>query len=141
MKNEPGDTGFGVGDEGVKDLVTSLGDVDSLTDAFPTDAFPAVILAPVWRAMLARGVVVAPPRVAVDRAEVVLVDANVLELRVPVGTSYGDLVKSVPVVIEGLAEGDLAKQVTGEAERLAGVLETADAQQHYAHGPGQKPHN
>ena len=141
MAKKPRDSEFAVGDEGVKDLVTSLGNVDSLTDAFPTDAFPAVILAPVWRAMLATGVVVAPPRVAVERAEVVLVDANVLELRVPVSTTYGELVKSVPVVIEGLAEGDLADQVADEAERLARVLEVADSNQHFAEGPGQKPHN
>ena len=38
-----------------------------------------------WQSMLRAGVVVAR-RVAVDRAEVVLVDPNTLELRVPVST-------------------------------------------------------
>jgi len=141
MSRKPGGTEFGIGDQAASDYTASLGGVDSLTEAFHTTDFPAVILAPVWRAMLATGVVVAPPRVAVDRAEVVLLDANVLELRVPVGTSFGELVKSVPVYIDGLAEGDLAKQVADEAWRLAAVLEVADSNHHFAEGPGQKPHN
>jgi hypothetical protein len=135
MSGDRGSTDFEVSDQGVQDFVASIG------AASLADAFPAVLLAPVWRAMLEAGVVVTPPRVAVDRAEVVVLDTNVLELRVPISTTFGQLVKSVPVVIDRLADGDIEAQVTAEAERLAGVLETADSQQHYAHGPGQKPHN
>lgn len=141
MSHKTGGTDFGVDDQGVGDLVASLGEVDSLTEAFHTDAFPAVVLAPVWRRMLATGVVVGPQWMRLDRAEVVLVDANVLELRVPVGTTFGELVKSVSVFIEALAEGDLAKQVADEAGRLAAALEVADSNQYFAEGPGQKPHN
>lgn len=141
MSHKTGGTDFGVDDQGVGDLVASLGEVDSLTEAFHTDAFPAVILAPVWRRMLATGVVVGPRWMRLDRAEVVLVDANVLELRVPVSTTFGQLVKSVPVYIDRLAEGELATQVADEAERLAAVLEAADENRYFAHGPGQKPHN
>jgi hypothetical protein len=60
---------------------------------------------------------------------------------VPVGTTFGELVKSVSVFIEALAEGDLAKQVADEAGRLAAALEVADSNQYFAEGPGQKPHN
>ena len=141
MSRNAGGTEFGVGHQAAKDLAEQLGGARSLEEKFSDDAYPAVILAPVWRAMLATGVVVAPQRVQVDRAEVVLVDANVLELRVPVGTTFGELVKSVPVVVDQLADGDLAKQIDDEANRLAAVLEVAAEQQHFAHGPGQKPHN
>jgi hypothetical protein len=141
MSHKPSGTEFGVGDQAARDFAASLGGVDSLVDAFPIDSFPAVILAPVWRAMLAASVVVAPPRVAVDRVEVVLVDANVLELRVPVSTTFGQLVKSVPVYIDQLAEGDLATQIANEANRLAAALEVADANPHFADGTDQKPHN
>lgn len=141
MSDKPGGTEFGIGDQAALDFAASLGSVGSLEEAFSADAYPAVILAPVWRAMLATGVVVAPPRVAVERAEVVLVDANVLELRVPVSTTFGPLVKSVPVYIDRLAEGELSTQVADEAERLAAVLEAADENRYFAHGPGQKPHN
>jgi hypothetical protein len=141
MSRRPDGTEFGIGDQAASDLTASLGNVESLTEAFHTNVFPAVILAPVWRRMLATGVVVAPQSVRVDLAEVVVVDADVLELRVPISTTFGELVKSVPVVIRELAEGELSKQVADEAWRLAAVLEVAASNEHFAHGPGQKPHN
>jgi hypothetical protein len=139
MSHEQGDTEFGVSDQGVQDFAASLGGAGSLADAFP-----AVLLAPVWDAMLRAGVVVAPPRVAVDRAEVLPVGPNALELRVPVSTVYGEVLKSVPVYVSGwLADGELAAQIADEAERLADALETADANDAFFHTPGQgqKPHN
>jgi hypothetical protein len=139
MSDDPAGTEFGVSDQGVQDFAASLGGAASLADAFP-----AVLLAPVWQAMLKAGVVVAPPRVAVDRAEVRLVDPNVLELRVPVSTVYGELVNSVTVYADRwLATGELAIQVADEARRLAHALELADANSVFVltPGQGQKPHN
>ena len=139
MSDGPPDTGFGVSDQGVLDFAASLGGASSLADAFP-----AVLLAPVWRAMLEAGVVETPVRVAVDRAEVLLVDPTTLELRVPISTAYGQLVKTVTVYVDRwLAGGELATQVADEAELLARALEMADANSAFVHSPGQgqKPHN
>ena len=107
-------------------------------------ALPAALLAPMWQSMLRAGVVVAPPRVAVDRAEVVLIDPNTLELRVPISTTYGALVKSVAVYVDQWpTAGELATDVADAADRLARALEAADANATFAYHPGQsqKPHN
>jgi hypothetical protein len=133
MSKQPGDAEFAVDDQRVQDLAASLG-----------QAVPAALLAPVWRAMLEAGVVVAPVRVAVDRAELVLIDPNTLELRVPISTTRGQLVKSVTVYVDQWpAAGELASQVADAAERLARALETADANSTFSYSPGQgqKPHN
>jgi hypothetical protein len=128
-----GDTGFAVDDQRVQDFAAGF-----------TGAFPAALLAPVWQAMLKAGVVVAPPRVAVDRAEVVLIDPNALELRVPVSTTSGELVKSVAVYVDQWpTAGEPATEVADAADRLARALEAADANATFAYHPGQsqKPHN
>ena len=133
MSDEPGDTGFGVDEQAVEDFAARLSG-DS----------PAALLAPVWRAMLRDGVVVAPVRVAVDQAEVVLLDRRTLELRVPISTVSGLLVKSVAVSVRLWPPGgELTTDLAGAAERLARVLETADANAafDYERGPSQKPHN
>ena len=83
MSDGPGNAEFGVDDQALQEFADSF-----------AGAFPAALLAPVWQAMLKAGVVVAPIRVAVDQAEVVLIDPNTLELRVPVSTVSGQLVKS-----------------------------------------------
>jgi hypothetical protein len=133
MSDEPGNTEFGVDDQAVQDF----------TATFSGD-FPAALLAPVWRALLQKGVVVAPVRGAVDQAEVVLLDPGTLELRVPISTVSGLLVKSVTVSVRQWPHcGELATELTDAAERLAGVLETVDANVtfDYVRGPSQKPHN
>jgi hypothetical protein len=133
VSDEPGDTGFGVDEQAVQDLAATF-----------SGDFPAALLAPVWRAMLQKGVVVAPVRVTVDQAEVVLLDPNTLELRVPISTVSGLLVKSVAVSVRlWPLGGELATDLAAAAERLASVLETADANASfdYERGPSQKPHN
>jgi len=133
MSDEPANSEFTVDDEAVQ----------AFADSF-TGAFPAALLAPVWQAMLKAGVVVAPIRVAVDQAEVVLLDPNTLELRVPVSTVSGQLVKSVTVHVDRWpATGELAAEVADAAEGLAGALEKADANSTFSYRPGQgqKPHN
>jgi hypothetical protein len=59
----------------------------------------------------------------------------------PVDTTFGELMKTVSVFVQGLAGGDLANQVAREAARLAQALEVADSNQYLAKGPQQKPHN
>ena len=133
MSDEPGTTEFGVDDQALQEFADSF-----------AGAFPAALLAPVWRAMLQKGVVVAPVRVAVDQAEVVLVDPKTLELRVPVSTVSGQPVKSVTVSVRHWPPGgELTTELAGAAERLARVLETADANAtfDYERGTSQKPHN
>jgi len=133
MSESPSDTEFGVDDQRVQDFAATF-----------SGDFPSALLAPVWRAMLQKGVVVAPIRVAVDQAEVVLIDPNTLEVRVPISTVSGLLVKSVTVSVRQWPPGgELTTELAGAAERLARVLETADANAtfDYARGPSQKPHN
>ena len=133
MSEGPGNAEFGVDDQAVQDFAATF-----------SGDFPAALLAPVWRAMLQKGVVVAPVRVAVDQAEVVLVDPKTLELRVPVSTVSGQPVKSVTVSVRHWPPGgELTTELAGAAERLARVLETADANAtfDYERGPSQKPHN
>ena len=138
MSHEPGETKFRVDDHGVDELVAALDGFESLTDAFQ---YPAAILASVWRRMLATGVIAPPQFTSLDRVEVVVLDANVIELRMPVDTTFGELMKTVSVFVQGLAGGDLANQVAREAARLAQALEVADSNQYLAKGPQQKPHN
>ena len=133
MSDHPGNAEFGVDEQALQEFADSF-----------AGAFPAALLAPVWQAMLRAGVVVAPIRVAVDQAEVVLIDANTLELRVPVSTVSGQLVKSVTVSVDQWPGNDeLATQVADEAAQLAAALETADANSVFVFKPGQgqKPHN
>ena len=102
MSDDPGDTGFGVSDQGVLDFAAWLGDAESLVNAFP-----AALLAPVWRALLEADVVETPARVDTDRVEVLLVGPNQLELRVPVRSRYAEFVKVVPVWVgKWLANGE-----------------------------------
>jgi hypothetical protein len=139
MSDDPADTGFGVSNQGILDFASSLGEADTLVDAFP-----AALLAPVWRALLEAGVVETPARVDAHRVEVLVVGPNQLELRVPVRSRYAEFVKVVPVWVgKWLAKGELENQIGDEAERLAGALERADSNPVYEHGPGQgqKPHN
>ena len=73
-----------------------------------------------------------------------LAGPKLLELRVPVRSGDHEVVKAVVVEVEKWsAEGALANQLEDEAEKLAGALEMADAQQTFDHypGSGQKPHN
>ncbi len=107
------------------------------------DAFPAALLAATWRALLENGVIHAPAHVDVERIEVLVTGPSVLELRVPVRTKTAELVKSVPVLVEWTATGDLTNQLGEEAEHLAAALELAASLPTVDHtrGPGQKPHN
>ena len=133
MSEGSGNAEFGVDETAVQDFAATF-----------SGDFPAALLAPVWRAMLQKGVVVAPVRVAVDQAEVVLLGPDTLELRVPISTVSGLLVKSVAVSVRQWPPGgELTTELAGAAERLARVLETADANAtfDYARGPSQKPHN
>ena len=134
MSDDPGNAEFGVDDQALQEFADSF-----------AGAFPAALLAPVWQAMLKAGVVVAPIRVAVDQAEVVLIDANTLELRVPVSTVSGAAGE----------ERDRVRRRSGPPTtssrprwptRPSGsprALETADANAVFAYKPGQgqKPHN
>ena len=133
MSDGPGNAEFGVDDQALQEFADSY-----------AGEFPAALLAPVWQAMLKASVVVAPIRVAVDQAEVVLLGPDTLELRVPISTVSGLLVKSVTVSVRQWPPGgELTTELAGAAERLARVLETADANAtfDYARGPSQKPHN
>ena len=106
-------------------------------------AFPAALLAATWRALLENGVIEAPTLVDVERVEVIVTGPNALELRVPVRTKTAELVKSVPVLVEWTATGDLTNQLGEEAEHLVDALELAASLPTFDHtrGPGQKPHN
>jgi hypothetical protein len=106
-------------------------------------AFPAALLAATWRALLENDVLEAPAGVDVERVEVLVTGPNALELRVPVSTKTAELVKSVPVLVEWTAGGDLTNQLGEEAEHLVDALELAVSLPTVDHtrGPGQKPHN
>jgi hypothetical protein len=106
-------------------------------------AFPAVLLAATWRALLENGVIEAPTRVDVERVEVLVTGPDALELRVPMRTKTAELIKAVPVVVEWTATGDLTNQLGEEAEHLVDALELAASLPTFEHtrGPGQKPHN
>jgi hypothetical protein len=139
MSDDPADTGFGISKQGVLDFASSLGGADSLVEAFP-----AALLAAVWRALLEADVVETPARVDAQRVEVLLVGPNQLELRVPVRSRYAEFVKVVPVWVGNwLAKGALENQIGDEAEQLANALERADSNPVFEHSPGQgqKPHN
>ena len=139
MSDDPGDTGFGISHQGVLDFAAWLAGADSLANAFP-----AALVAPVWRALLEADVVETPARVDSDRVEVLVVGPNVLELRVPVRSRYAEFVKVVPVWVgKGLAAGKLETQIGEEAKRLSRALELAESNPVFEHSPGQgqKPHN
>ena len=139
MSEETGDTGFGVSNQGVLDVASGLGEADSLEDAFP-----APLVADVWRALLEADVVETPARVDAHRVEVVVLGPNQLELRVPIRSRYAEFVKVVPVWVgQWLATGKLENQIADEAKRLARALERADSNPVFEHSPGQgqKPHN
>ena len=134
-----GPDGFGISAQGVLDFAASLGDADDLADGFP-----AALVAPVWRALLAAGVIETPARVIAERIEALPLGPHVLELRVPVRTRFGEFVKATPVhVPRWPATGALENQIGDEAERLARALEHATATAVFEHSPGQtqKPHN
>ena len=134
-----GPDGFGISAQGVLDFAASLGDADDLADGFP-----AALVAPVWRALLAAGVIETPARVVAERIEVVVLGPHVLELRVPVRTRFAEFVKATPVhVPRWPATGALENQIGDEAERLAKALEHAAEIAVFEHSPGQtqKPHN
>jgi len=137
MSDQPG-KGFGVSARGVEELGWALGG-SSLADAFP-----AAVLAPAWRALLERGVIETPSRVAAGRIEVLVVAPNALELRVPIRSRNGEFVKVVPVWVEAWpAAGDVAGELAEAAKHLAEALAKADAAPTFdIHpGTGQKPHN
>jgi hypothetical protein len=140
MSEEPG-AQFGVSHQAVLDLADSLGQAGAGSVA---DAFPAALLAPVWRALLEGGAIEVPTRVDLDRVEVRLTGPKGLELRVPVRFGGGEVVKAVAVVVEKWsASGAVAAQLEEEAEKLARALELAASQPTFDHypGSGQKPHN
>jgi hypothetical protein len=133
------DPGFGVSRQAVLDLAHSL-EVDSLADAFP-----AALLAPVWRALLEGGTIEAPTRVDLDGVEVIVTAPNWLELRVPVRSRHGEPVSALPVWVEAWTTpgNTLAEQLVEEAESLAQALEMAASLPTFDHYPGsaQKPKN
>jgi hypothetical protein len=138
MSDDPG-AGFGVSRQAVLDLASSL-DAESVADAFP-----AALLAPVWRALLEGGVIEAPTRVDLDRVEVLVTGPKWLELRAPVRSGYGEPVKALAVWVEAWStEGEtLAEQLDNEAESLAQALQEAASLPTFDHDPrvGQKPRN
>ena len=137
MSDEP--EGFGISRQGVLDFAASLGRADELADGFP-----APLVASVWRALLAAGVIETPARVIAERIEALPLGPHVFELRVPVRTRSGEFVKAIPVhVPRWPATGALENQIGDEAERLTRALERADAIAVVEHSPGQsqKPHN
>jgi hypothetical protein len=132
------ETGFEVDEQQLVALVKQL-DVGDILDAFPAD-----LLAPVWRALLRSGVVTAPENVDVSRAVIRLLGPHKLELLVPERLRDGDeVVKSVVVrVDQWTASGELGNQLYDEAKVLARALDSAYHQDIFDHeGPGQKPHN
>jgi hypothetical protein len=132
------ETGFEVDDQQLAALVKELG-VGDVVDAFPAD-----LLAPVWRALLKAGAVKGPDNVDVSRVMVRLLGPHKLELLVPERLKDGDeVVQSIVVrVDQWTASGELGNQLYDEAKVLARALETAYHQQIFDHeGPGQKPHN
>jgi hypothetical protein len=120
-------------------LADSFG-VDSLEDAFP-----AVLLVPTYRALVAGGAITAPDDVDVRGVKVRLLGPDKLELLVPVRLKDGDeVVKSVVMTVDvWTASGsDLASQFGEEAKVLVRALASAYHQEVVDHeGPGQKPHN
>jgi hypothetical protein len=131
------ETGFETDYEQLAALVKALG-VGSVEDAFPAD-----LLAPTWRALLAAGVIKGPDNVALSRVVVRLIGPNKLELLVPVRLKGDEVVKSVVVFVDmWTASGELGQQLDSEADVLARALDAAYHQQTVDHeGPGQKPHN
>jgi hypothetical protein len=134
MSDEPG---FETDYDKLAALVKALG-VGAVVDAFPAD-----LLAPTWRALLAAGVIKGPANVDVSRVGVRLIGSHTLELLVPVRLKGDEVVKSVVVFVDQwTASGELGQQLDSEADVLARALETAYHQQTVDHeGPGQKPHN
>jgi hypothetical protein len=135
MSDEPV---FEVDDEQVVAVAQATG-VNSIEDAFP-----AVLLAPTWRALLDGGAVKTPADLAVERVKVHLLGPNKLELLVPVRLKDGDeVVQSVVVKVDvWTASGDIVQQFANEVDVLKLALETAYHQNIVDHeGPGQKPHN
>jgi hypothetical protein len=131
------ETGFEIDEQQLVALVKAL-DVGDILDAFPAD-----LLAPVWRALLKAGVIKAPDNVDASRAVVRLLGPHKLELLVPERLKDGDeVVKSVVVrVDQWTASGELGNQLYDEAKVLARALDSAYHQDIFDHeGPGQKPH-
>jgi hypothetical protein len=131
------ETGFETDYDQLAALVKELGVGDTV------DAFPADLLAPTWRALLAAGAIKGPDNVDISRIVVRLIDSHQLELLVPVRFKDIEYVKSVVVFVDRwTASGELGQQLDREADVLARALRTAYNQQTVDHeGPGQKPHN
>lgn len=137
MSDEPG---FGISTQAVWDLANSL------HGGSAPDAFPAALVAPVWRALLEGGAIEAPNRIDLDGIEVLVTGPNWLELRVPSRSSHDRApVNALPVWVEAwTTEGEtLGEQFEYEAGRLAAAIRAADGQQPFHHYPGvgQKPKN
>jgi hypothetical protein len=107
------------------------------------DAFPAVLLAPTWQALLEGGAIKTPANVDAARVKVHVLGPRALELLVPVTLKDGDeVVKSAVVRIKSwTASGDIFQELDGEADELKLALERAYGQPLVDHGgQGQKPH-
>jgi hypothetical protein len=130
------ESGFETDYDKLAALVKALGVGDVI------DAFPADLLAPTWRALLAAGAIKAPDNVDTSRVLVRLIGSHKLELLVPVRLKSGEVVKSVVVFVDQwTASGQLGQQLDSEADVLSRALDTAYNQQTVDHeGPGQKPH-
>jgi hypothetical protein len=134
------EAGFGVSEQAVLDLTNSL---ERAGASSPMDAFPAALLASLWRALLEAGAIEAPTRVDLDRVEVLVTGPRGLELRVPVRARSGKLVKSVPVIVRRwTSSGELGNVLLEEATSLSRALERAVSQPAVElGGEGQKPRN
>jgi hypothetical protein len=130
------ESGFETDYDKLAALVKALGVGDVI------DAFPADLLAPTWRALLAAGAIKGPDNVDTSRVVVRLIGSHKLELLVPVRLKSGEVVKSVVVFVDQwTASGELGQQLDSEADVLKRALDTAYNQQTVDHeGPGQKPH-
>jgi hypothetical protein len=132
---------FSINDQHLADTVKAIG-ADSLADAFP-----AALILPAWRALLARGAVSLPPDVHADRIAVRFVSPTQLELEMPVEPhGQPEVIKSITVVANSwtATDPDLGNQLFDEAKKLARALSLAYQQAVFDHsyrGPGQKPRN
>jgi hypothetical protein len=107
------------------------------------DAFPAVLLAPTWQALLEGGAIKTPANLDVSRVKVHVLGPKMLQLLVPVKLKSGDEVVNSAVVRinRWSASGDIFQQFDNEAGELNLALQTAYNQEIVDHGgQGQKPH-
>jgi hypothetical protein len=131
------ESGFEVDHQQVAAVAQATGE-DALLDAFP-----AVLLAPTWQALLEGGAIKTPADLDVSRVKVHVLGPKLLELLVPVRLKGGDeVVKSAVVSVNRwTASGDIFQELDAEADELKLALEHAYGQPLLDHGgQGQKPH-